>query len=36
VLFRSLDSDRMPPVASHVVDEAGVALIGQWIDAGAP
>ena len=29
------DSNRMPPLASHVVDEAGVTLIGQWIDAGA-
>jgi hypothetical protein len=29
------DSTRMPPLASHVVDEAGVTLIGQWIDAGA-
>lgn len=33
--MRRLDGNRMPPVASHVVDEAGVALIGQWIDAGA-
>ncbi|MES2683109.1 MAG: PQQ-dependent sugar dehydrogenase [Pseudomonadota bacterium] len=33
--MRRLDSNRMPPIASHVVDEAGLALIGQWIDAGA-
>lgn len=33
--MRRLDSNRMPPIASHVVDDAGVALIGQWIDAGA-
>ncbi|MES2885412.1 MAG: PQQ-dependent sugar dehydrogenase [Pseudomonadota bacterium] len=33
--MRRLDSNRMPPIASHVVDEAGLALIGQWIEAGA-
>jgi hypothetical protein len=22
---------RMPPISSHVVDDAGVALISQWI-----
>lgn len=33
--MRRLDGNRMSPVASHVVDEEGVALIGQWIDAGA-
>ena len=33
--MRRLDSNRMPPIASHVVDADGVALIGQWIDAGA-
>ncbi|MDO9452228.1 MAG: hypothetical protein Q7J29_05150 [Stagnimonas sp.] len=27
--------DRMPPIASHVVDTEGLVLIGQWIDAGA-
>jgi hypothetical protein len=26
---------RMPPVGSHRVDEAGAALIGEWIEAGA-
>ncbi len=30
--MRRLDGDRMPPVGSHVVDELGVALIGDWID----
>ena len=33
--MRRLDSNRMPPIGSHVVDDAGLALIGQWIDAGA-
>lgn len=33
--MRRLDTERMPPIASHVVDVEGVALIGQWIDAGA-
>lgn len=33
--MRRLDSNRMPPIASHVVDADGVTLIGQWIDAGA-
>lgn len=27
---------RMPPLSSQVIDGAGVDLIGQWIDAGAP
>lgn len=31
-----LDPFRMPNIASHVVDQNGVTLIGQWIDAGAP
>lgn len=34
--MRVLDGQRMPPIGSHVVDEAGVELIGSWIDAGAP
>jgi uncharacterized repeat protein (TIGR03806 family) len=33
--MRRLDGFRMPNLASHVVDPDGVALIGQWIDAGA-
>ena len=33
--MRRLDGSRMPPLASHVVDDAGLALVGQWIDAGA-
>jgi len=33
--MRRLDAFRMPNLASHVVDPDGVALIGQWIDAGA-
>ncbi|MGQ0503347.1 MAG: PQQ-dependent sugar dehydrogenase [Panacagrimonas sp.] len=31
--MRRLDGTRMPPIASHVVDTAGLNLIGQWIDA---
>ena len=27
-----LDADRMPPLASHLVDQTAVDLIGQWID----
>ena len=30
--MNTLDSERMPPVATHRIDEAGVDLIGQWID----
>lgn len=33
--MRRLDANRMPNLASHVVDADGVALVGQWIDAGA-
>lgn len=33
--MRRLDDTRMPPLASHAVDAAGVELIGAWIDAGA-
>jgi uncharacterized repeat protein (TIGR03806 family) len=33
--MRRLDANRMPNLASHVVDAEGVALVGQWIDAGA-
>lgn len=33
--IRRLDGTRMPPLASHAVDEDAVALIGAWIDAGA-
>ena len=29
-------SERMPPIATHVVDPTAVDVIGQWIDAGAP
>jgi hypothetical protein len=29
--IRTLASGRMPPLASHVVDSDGVALIDQWI-----
>jgi uncharacterized repeat protein (TIGR03806 family) len=28
----ALDDNRMPPLASHIVDQAGLELIGQWID----
>ncbi len=27
--------ERMPPLATHVIDAQGLALVGQWIDAGA-
>jgi len=30
--MNTLDSERMPPVATHRIDETGVDLIGQWID----
>ena len=30
--MRSVGTPRMPPIASHRVDTAGVDLIGQWID----
>ena len=30
--MNTLDSQRMPPVATHHIDEVGVDLIGQWID----
>jgi len=30
--MRRLDGNRMPPLGSHRVDNAGVDLIGQWID----
>ena len=29
------DGERMPPLSTHVIDAAGVTLIGEWIDAGA-
>ncbi|MDH3643673.1 MAG: hypothetical protein OES38_16335, partial [Gammaproteobacteria bacterium] len=31
--MRRLNADRMPPVGSHLVDAAGVDIVGQWIDA---
>ena len=31
-----VDDGRMPPISSHVVDEAGVQLIGEWIDSLEP
>jgi len=31
--MNSLDSVRMPPLSTHVVDEAAVKLIGEWIDS---
>jgi hypothetical protein len=30
-----VEGERMPPLSTHVIDAAGVALIGDWIDAGA-
>lgn len=31
--MRSLDDARMPPLSTHVVDEAAVKIIGDWIDS---
>lgn len=31
--MRRLDGNRMPPLGTHRVDQAGVDLIGAWIDA---
>jgi uncharacterized repeat protein (TIGR03806 family) len=31
--MRRLDGNRMPPLASHRADDAGVALVGAWIDS---
>ena len=31
--MRRLDANRMPPLASHRVDDTGVALVGEWIDS---
>jgi uncharacterized repeat protein (TIGR03806 family) len=31
--IRTLGPERMPPLASHVVDETGTALVGAYIDA---
>jgi hypothetical protein len=30
--MRRLDGTRMPPLASHRVDQTAVDVIGQWID----
>ncbi len=30
------DATQMPPIASHLVDTQGAALIQQWIDAMGP
>ena len=30
--MQRLDSERMPPLSSHVVDQAGLDVVGQWID----
>ncbi|MCZ6711642.1 MAG: hypothetical protein O7B25_14860, partial [Gammaproteobacteria bacterium] len=30
--LRRLDTDRMPPLASHLVDDAGIDVVGRWID----
>ena len=32
--LRRLDTTRMPPLASNEVDEMGVSIVGDWIDAG--
>jgi uncharacterized repeat protein (TIGR03806 family) len=34
--MNSATGPRMPPIGSHVIDQSAVALIGAWIDAGAP
>ncbi|MDF1662625.1 MAG: PQQ-dependent sugar dehydrogenase [Planctomycetota bacterium] len=33
--MQRLDNNRMPPLGTSLVDEAGLDLIGRWIDAGA-
>lgn len=33
VRMAALDDNRMPPVGSHVVDQQGLQLIGEWIDS---
>jgi hypothetical protein len=30
------EKEQMPPIASHKIDTAGVALLGAWIDALPP
>ncbi len=30
--IQALNTDRMPPLASHLVDSEGIDLVGQWID----
>jgi uncharacterized repeat protein (TIGR03806 family) len=30
--MQRLDGNRMPPIASHRTDDAGVAVVGDWID----
>lgn len=30
--MQALNTDRMPPLASHLVDSEGIDLVGQWID----
>ena len=30
--MQALNTDRMPPLASHLVDSEGVDVVGQWID----
>ena len=30
--MRRLNTDRMPPLASHLVDDGGLDVVGQWID----
>ncbi|NJN50614.1 MAG: hypothetical protein HC809_01290, partial [Gammaproteobacteria bacterium] len=31
--MRALDSNRMPPIASHRIDDEGVTVVGDWIDS---
>ncbi|MCG8591029.1 MAG: PQQ-dependent sugar dehydrogenase [Proteobacteria bacterium] len=33
--MNATDSDRMPPLATDLVDEVGTTAVGAWIDAGA-
>ena len=30
--LRRTDNNRMPPLASHVVDDLAVEIVGEWID----
>ncbi|MDZ7671103.1 MAG: PQQ-dependent sugar dehydrogenase [Gammaproteobacteria bacterium] len=31
--MQTLDQERMPPLSSHLADEAGLSVVGDWIDS---